>query len=135
MSAAPSALFDRRLRPHARELSAEIGLTQIADRLPAILAGEGEPAGAADDLQQGFALYTAHCGKCHRMRGVGGDVGPALDRKGSLSSLFTTAQLRDYVRHDENRFPQSKMPPFAKLLSPEEIDQVVAYLQAMQPAK
>ena len=69
------------------------------------------------------------------MRGVGGDVGPALDRKGSLSSLFTTAQLRDYVRHDESRFPQSKMPPFAKLLSPTEIDQLVAYLQAMQPAK
>jgi mono/diheme cytochrome c family protein len=69
------------------------------------------------------------------MRGVGGDVGPALDREGSLSSLFTTAQLRDYVRHEESRFPQSKMPPFSTLLSPAQIDQVVAYLQAMQPAK
>jgi ABC-type protease/lipase transport system fused ATPase/permease subunit len=28
------SLFDRRLRPLARELSAEIGLTEIADRLP-----------------------------------------------------------------------------------------------------
>ena len=34
------------------------------------------------------------------LRGVGGEVGPALDREGSLSSLFTTAQLREYVRHD-----------------------------------
>ena len=93
------------------------------------------PAGADEALQKGFAIYTAHCGKCHRMRGVGGDVGPALDRDGSLSSLFTTAQLRDYVRHDDSRFPQSKMPPFSKLLSPMEIGQVVTYLQAMQPAR
>ena len=93
------------------------------------------PAGADDALQKGFAIYTAHCGKCHHMRGVGGEVGPALDRDGSLSSLLTAAQLRDYVRHDESRFPQSKMPPFSKLLRATEIDQVVTYLRAMQPVK
>jgi len=92
-------------------------------------------AGAEDSLQEGFAVYTAHCGKCHRMRGVGGEVGPALDREGSLSSLFTAAQLREYVRHDESRFPQSKMPQFSKLLHATQIDQVTAYLQAMQPAR
>ncbi len=93
------------------------------------------PDGADDALQKGFSVYAAHCGKCHRMRGVGGDVGPALDRDGSLSSLFTAAQLREYVRHDKSRFPQSKMPQFSKLLRPTEIDQVVAYLQAMQPGR
>lgn len=93
------------------------------------------PTSADHALQEGFVIYTAHCGKCHRMRGVGGEVGPALDRDGSLSSLFTAAQLRDYVGHDKSRFPQSKMPQFSKLLSPTEIDQVVAYLQAMQPAR
>jgi mono/diheme cytochrome c family protein len=93
------------------------------------------PAGVDDTLQKGFTIYTAHCGKCHRIRGVGGDVGPALDRHGSLSSLFTTAQLSDYIRHDESRFPQSKMPQFSKLLPPTEIDRVTAYLQAMQPAR
>lgn len=93
------------------------------------------PTGADNPVQDGFAIYTAHCGKCHRMRSVGGDVGPALDRDGSLSSIFTAAQLREYVRHDERRFPQSKMPQFSKLLSPTEIDQVVAYLQAIQPTR
>ena len=92
---------------------------------------------AVDDgtLQKGFAIYTAHCGKCHRMRGVGGDVGPVLDRESSLSALLSTAQLRDYVRHDESSYPQSKMPPFSKLLRPDEIDQVVAYLQVMQAGR
>ena len=93
------------------------------------------PPGAGDAPLEGFGIYTAHCGKCHRMRGVGGDVGPALDREGSLSSVFTAAQLRDYVRHDGSRYPQSKMPQFSKLLGPTEIDQVVAYLQAMQPGR
>jgi mono/diheme cytochrome c family protein len=91
------------------------------------------PVGANEAAKKGFALYTAHCGKCHRMRGVGGDVGPVLDRENSLSSLFTKAQLRDYVRHNESRFPQSKMPPFAELLRETEIDQIVSYLRAMQP--
>ena len=91
------------------------------------------PVGANEAAKKGFAPYTAHCGKCHRMRGVGGDVGPVLDRENSLSALFTKAQLRDYVRHDENRFPQSKMPPFSELLGETEIDQIVSYLRAMQP--
>ncbi len=92
-------------------------------------------AGADEAMQEGFAIYTAHCGKCHRMRGVGGDVGPVLDRDNSLASLLTTAQLRDYIRHDKSRFPQSKMPQFSKMLRPTEIDQVAAYLQAMQPSR
>ena len=93
------------------------------------------PPSDAGGVQEGFQIYTAHCGKCHRMRGVGGEVGPELDREVSLSSVLTTAQLRDYVRHDGSRYPQSKMPQFSTLLSATEIDQVVAYLQAMQPKR
>ncbi len=93
------------------------------------------PRDANDALRGGFAIFTAHCGQCHRMRGVGGDVGPVLDRDGSLSSVLPTAQLRDYIRHDKALFPQSKMPQFSKLLSPTEIEHVTAYLQAMQPVR
>ena len=50
-------------------------------------------------------------------------------------TILPTPQLRDYVRHDAGRFPQSKMPQFSKLLRSTELDQVVAYLQAMQPAR
>jgi mono/diheme cytochrome c family protein len=125
-----------RLDPDTEALPWPFQLTEIRrfDR-DTFYAPAQPPAGAGDPLQEGFAIYTAHCGKCHRMRGVGGDVGPALDRDSSLSSLLTTAQLHDYVRHDESRFPQSKMPPFSKLLSPTQIDRVVAYLQAMQPGQ
>jgi len=93
------------------------------------------PPTAGDAARQGFATYTAHCGKCHRMRDVGGDVGPAIDREGSLSSILDASQLRDYVRHDDRSYPRSKMPQFSKLLSATEIDQVVAYLQAMQASR
>jgi cytochrome c553 len=111
------------------ELVGAIGLTNL--RLAK------DPHFGPDRVFTGFALepLLSHCGKCHRMRGVGGEVGPALDRDGSLSSLLSMAQLRDYIRHDESRFPQSKMPQFSKLLRPMDIDQVASYLQAMQPAR
>ena len=93
------------------------------------------PATAGDAAREGFGIYTAHCGKCHRMRGVGGDVGPAIDREGSLSSVLNASQLRDYVRHEGRSYPRSKMPQFSKLLSATEIDQLVRYLRSMQPRR
>jgi mono/diheme cytochrome c family protein len=125
-----------RMSPDTEALPWPFQLTEIRrfDR-DSYYAPARPPAGAGSAAQNGFAIYTAHCSKCHRMRGVGGEVGPALDRDSSLSSLLTTAQLHEYVRHDESRFPKSKMPPFSKLLTPEQIDQVVAYLQAMQPGQ
>ena len=122
--------FDTETLPWPFQLTA----IQRFDR-DAYFAAARPPAGTDDAAQHGFKVYTAHCGKCHRMRGVGGEVGPALDRDHSLSSLLSKAQLMDYVRHDKSQFPQSKMPSFSKLLSRTEIDQVTAYLRAMQPAK
>ena len=130
------ASTDQRIELNTEALPWPFQLTEIQrfDR-DSYFAPARPPAGADDAVQKGFAIYTAHCGKCHRMRGVGGDVGPALDREASLSSLLTAAQLRDYVRHYKSRFPQSKMPPFSKILNPTEIDQVVSYLRVMQPVK
>ncbi len=101
----------------------------------AYFASAEPPEAAGEAARAGFDTYVDHCGKCHRMRGVGGELGPELDRPASLSSLLPTEQLRVYVRHDEHDFPQSKMPDFARILSPAQIDQLVAYLQAMQPAR
>jgi mono/diheme cytochrome c family protein len=122
--------------PDTEKLPWPYQLTEIHrfDRV-AYFAPARPPAGVREAAREGFGIYTEHCGKCHRMRGVGGDVGPVLDREGSLSSAFTTAQLSDFVRHDTSLYPRSKMPQFSKALSSTEIDQLVAYLQAMQPGR
>ena len=122
--------------PDTEKLPWPYQLTEIHrfDRV-AYFAPARPPAGAREAAREGFEIYTGHCGKCHRMRGVGGDLGPVLDREGSLSSVFTTAQLRDFVRHDTSLYPRSRMPQFSKSLSSTEIDQLVAYLQAMQPGR
>ena len=122
--------------PNTENLPWPYQLTEIHrfDRV-AYFAPAQPPAGAGEAAREGFGIYTEHCGKCHRMRGVGGDLGPVLDREGRLSSIFTTAQLSDFVRHDTSLYPRSKMPQFSKTLSSAEIDQLVAYLQVMQPAR
>ena len=51
---------------------------------------------------------------------------------GGLASVLPTPQLRAYVRHEKRLFPHSKMPPFSEILSPSQIDELVAYLQEMQ---
>lgn len=108
-------------------------LTEIRRFDPDDYFAAARPSPPADSqVQAGFELYKAHCGKCHRMRGVGGSVGPELDRAFGLASLMTPEQLTGLVEHSPERYPQSKMPVFGQILRPAEITKVVAYLEAMQ---
>lgn len=93
---------------------------------PARPAADASPA-----VWQGFGVFTAQCGKCHRLRGVGGGVGPVLDREGALPSLLPDAELARFIAHDPEQFPNSKMPAFRNRLTPAEIGAVAAYLRAM----
>ena len=64
-----------RMAPETEALPWPFQLTEIRrfDR-DSYYAPARPPAGAGSAAQKGFAIYTAHCGKCHRMRGVGGEV-------------------------------------------------------------
>jgi putative heme-binding domain-containing protein len=52
-------------------------------------------AGAPGDAARGEALFAQNCGSCHRVGGVGKDIGPVLDgvaakgREGLLRSILT----------------------------------------------
>ncbi len=84
------------------------------------------PAGG-NPLQRGKALFQAQgCSGCHKIAGVGGTTGPALDGVAQRrSAAWIVQQLKDPKVHD----PKSVMPSYAKLPK-EDLQKLVAYLQS-----
>ncbi len=88
------------------------------------------PAGPAAGEKAGSDLFRSQgCIACHRIGGVGGEIGPDLSREGlaGRSRQWLETQLRDPKSHN----PASIMPPLAGL-SRGEIDQLIDYLLSLK---
>jgi cytochrome c551 len=83
---------------------------------PATTATETGDAQAASGAQ----LFSANCSSCHGPDGAGGEVGPNLQKSSVAENL---AQVEQQVRDGGGG-----MPPFADVLSDEEIDTVAHYV-------
>jgi mono/diheme cytochrome c family protein len=84
---------------------------------------------------EGFALYKTHCIACHKING-GGDavLGPDLNLPHNPTEYFTAAFLKKLIRNPAQvrKWNGMKMPGFdAQTLSDEELDALLAYLNAM----
>ena len=91
------------------------------------------------DAARGEEIFTKHevaaCSRCHVVDGKGGAVGPALD-------TLATRKGADYIRRSllepnadiAEGYPLkiSPMPPIGLLLTPQEIEDVLAYLQTLK---
>lgn len=110
-----------------------------------IVAGEatGKPL-----VEQGKELFFASiggisCAQCHVLEGKGGQRGPAMDdyaaraQQGINEGRYPQVSLEEYTRrhilegsvyfHSDTRYPPI-MPPLKALLSPEQVDALVAFL-------
>ena len=102
-------------------------------------AGAEEEELEPGDVARGRTIFTenpvASCIRCHRVGGEGGTVGPVLD------GIAVRKQL-DYLRQSLLE-PQavlaegytseiSPMPPFGVLLEPQEIEDVLAFLNSLK---
>lgn len=98
--------------------------------LPRLEARRKEWKPAAGDPGRGAAVFTAHCAKCHGLRGEG-LKGPALANPGFLAAASPGYLTGTIVRGR----PQAKMPGFGAAgpdnarLSPEQVADVVAFLR------
>ena len=80
-------------------------------------------AANADSRQRGAAVFqTKGCERCHSILGVGGDRAPDL---GSVGKRKTAGQIRMQVVDGGHG-----MPPFRKVLSKDEMKDVVVFLTA-----
>jgi quinohemoprotein ethanol dehydrogenase len=68
----------------------------------------------------GAALFSSNCESCHGTDGAGGHVGPNLQKSAVAGNL---AQVETQIRNGGGG-----MPPFAGVLSDEEIDTVANYV-------
>ena len=105
-------------------------------------------AGAQSSAEQGFRIMTTgtmgNCVACHALPGQTGVVsnfGPALKQVGAR---YSADELRQWVTDARLIKPDTLMPPFGttqgtaapiraqSILSPDEIDHVVAALQSLR---
>jgi mono/diheme cytochrome c family protein len=74
----------------------------------------------AGQAASGAQLFSDNCESCHGAEGAGGHVGPDLQKSSVAENL---AQVEKQVRNGGGG-----MPPFADVLSDEEIDTVAHYV-------
>lgn len=64
-------------------------------------------------MSEGAALFKSQgCGACHKIGGVGGDSGPALDEIGEKRDADNIAK---FIRNPRAEFPNTVMPPQTQL--------------------
>lgn len=86
----------------------------------------GKPAGVApQSSQKGVEILRLHCAACHGLDGRGGEHGPDIVTSPKVRGLPDRA-LFAIINHGVAR---AGMPAFNRLLGPEEIRSVVAYLR------
>jgi len=97
-----------------------------------------EDSTVSGDVSRGRSLFYEHeiasCTRCHQIGGVGGVVGPPLDGiAGRKSDDYLRESLVDPQATIAEGFPIeiSPMPPFGVLLSPQELEDVLAYLKTL----
>ena len=89
-----------------------------------LVANEPDAGGGGGDTPPGAALYASNCARCHGSNG-GGGLGPQLS-DGKVADDLSEAEEISVVTDG-----RKGMPSFGDVLTPEEIQQVVAYTRTL----
>jgi len=105
-----------------------------------ILEKEPDPAQLAGDAKRGERLFWDHpvaaCKNCHVLNGEGSAVGPALDgiagRKDAAYLLESLINPNAKLAEGYTATPISPMPPMNLILRPQELADVMTFLQTLK---
>ncbi len=116
-------------------------VAHAAPEYDAWLAAQQLPAAAprTPELAQGMALFVAHCGACHAVRGTPaeGQLGPDLTHVGSRLSLAAgtlpnnVGTMAGWIAASQHIKPENRMPSFDRF-SGEELHALAAYVASLQ---
>ena len=93
----------------------------------------GPPPGMTDPgelIYFGYVNKQAQCSRCHGDEGQGGMFGPQI--RGALKKLGADS-VRAIINHGRGE-GDKRMPGMVKELTPEQIEQVIAFLQRWESA-
>ena len=117
----------------AARLRLAVAMALVAGRLE---AGEAPARGASEAT--GKRVYAERCAPCHGEDGAGnGPAAPALEprprnfRDAAFWKGRDSQQLREVVRQGK---PGTMMQPFQGVLTDDEIDAVVTFVEGFRPA-
>lgn len=112
--------YEDDMRQFAAAHPAPTGGDATAAQLLAIVADK-------DALHEGQETYTAYCAACHRADG-GGLIGPNL----ADNAWIHGGQITEIYATVVNGVLEKGMPAWGKMLKPEQVQQVVAYVASLQ---
>ncbi len=109
---------------------------KLCELLPAD-APVGEIAGLAKRGEDIFHNHVARCVLCHALKGEGSTVGPALD---GIASRATPQYIKESLLEPSKVIAKgfegggeiSPMPPMADIFSPQELEDIQAFLQTLK---
>lgn len=110
-----------------------VDLIEARERFP----NTAPPKGASAAAVLGYAAFRVHCGRCHRINGAGGTIGPELNYPVSPVEYWKGEWLRKWIDDPSKIRPEARMPRLNPALPDrmQTIDNIIAYLQAMSNAK
>jgi Cytochrome c. len=79
-------------------------------------------------IERGKAVYDeTGCATCHAIGGIGGSIGPSLDK---IGSKYDAEKLKGILLNPKTLNPNTVMPPFEG--SEEDLEALVAYLLSLK---
>jgi len=79
-------------------------------------------------IERGKAVYDeTGCATCHAIGGIGGTIGPSLDK---IGSKYDAEKLKGILLNPKTLNPNTVMPPFEG--SEEDLEALVAYLLSLK---
>lgn len=82
---------------------------------------------------RGNKLFESTCSSCHKINGIGGGVGPELNRPYSVTEYWKEEYLKKLLKNPNEVREGSKMPAFH--LADDKISDILAYLKWMSAHK
>jgi len=79
-------------------------------------------------VKNGFSLFSRYCIRCHSVNLAGGSVGPELNIPKNVSEYFKEQELAGFIRNAPAYRAGTKMPSFEVLISAEDTQAIVHYL-------